>query len=290
MRTTVHRGLAAVLLVLAAVSVLFPSPAQAHGAVQNPISRVIACGPDGGQRNRTPACLAAIAAGGRLTDWDNLRVANVAGRDRQVIPDGKLCSGGLDQYRGLDLPRADWPATNLTAGAPYSFSYRETIAHRGMFRMYVTKDSYDPTHPLRWADLETTPFLTATDPPIQGSAYVMKGRLPAGKTGRHLIYTIWQNTSTADTYYSCSDVVFVAARPAASTGVPAPGPVSAPPAVESAVESTGPASASSIRAGAVDVAATRESGGGTPWVLIGVVVALVAAAIAGVAIRRRTTR
>jgi chitin-binding protein len=36
----------------------------------------------------------------------------------------------------------------------------------------------------------------------------MEGRLPAGRTGRHLIYTIWQNSDTPDTYYSCSDVLF----------------------------------------------------------------------------------
>jgi chitin-binding protein len=36
----------------------------------------------------------------------------------------------------------------------------------------------------------------------------MKGRLPRGKSGRHIIFTIWRNTSTPDTYYSCSDVVF----------------------------------------------------------------------------------
>ncbi|WP_408055733.1 hypothetical protein [Streptomyces apricus] len=26
-----------------------------------------------------------------------------------------------------------------------------------------------------------------------------------------MLYTIWQNTSTPDTYYSCSDVLFLAA-------------------------------------------------------------------------------
>lgn len=51
----------------------------------------------------------------------------------------------------------------------------------------------------------------------------MEGRLPAGKTGRQLIYTIWQNSDTPDTYYSCSDVIFgdtaavAAAEPAAGT-------------------------------------------------------------------------
>jgi chitin-binding protein len=96
----------------------------------------------------------------------------------------------------------------LAAGAGFTFTYRETIPHKGTFRLYVTKDGYDPTKPLRWSDLESKPFLTATDPALTNGAYVMRGALPAAKTGHHLIYTIWQNSSTPDTYYSCSDVSF----------------------------------------------------------------------------------
>jgi predicted carbohydrate-binding protein with CBM5 and CBM33 domain len=158
--------------------------------------------------------------------WDDLRLAGVRGRDRQVIPDGRLCSAGLPAYRGLDLPRADWPATKLTAGARYTFKYRGTIPHKGTFRLYVTKPGYDPTKPLKWSDLEAKPFLQVTDPALRDGSYVFKGTLPKGRTGRHLIYTIWQNSDTPDTYYSCSDVVFRAPKPAA-TAAPNVQPVAA---------------------------------------------------------------
>ena len=215
---------AAALLVAAAPLALAAAgarPAAAHGALDNPVSRVAACRP-AGSASDSAACRAAVAAsGGRpFTDWDNLRLANVDGRDRQVVPDGELCSGGIARYRGLDLPRADWPATKLRAGARFTFRYRETIPHRGTFRLYVTRDGYDPTRPLRWSDLEAKPFLTVTDPPRKGEAYVFTGTLPRGKTGRHLIYTIWQNSSTPDTYYSCSDVDFTA-----PPRIPGPGAV-----------------------------------------------------------------
>src|SRR5262245_59026776 len=129
-----------------------------------PPSRAFACGPEGASA-ATAACRAAIAVSGDLKDWDSVRVANVAGRDRTVIPDGRLCSGGLDRYRGLDLARTDWPATPMTPGAAYSFRYRTTIPHKGSFRLYLTRSSYNPTRPLRWADLETEPFLAVKDPP-----------------------------------------------------------------------------------------------------------------------------
>lgn len=180
-----------------------------HGGLTSPVSRAAACGVESTLK-AGPACVAAAKVSGRLLveEWDDLRVADVAGRDREMIPDGKLCSGGLDQFGGLDLARADWPATDLAPGANYTFRYRGTIPHQGTFRMYVTANGYDPSRPLTWSDLERKPFLKVTDPLLADGSYTMKGRLPAGKNGRHLIYTIWQNSDTPDTYYSCSDVVF----------------------------------------------------------------------------------
>ncbi|WP_345074513.1 lytic polysaccharide monooxygenase auxiliary activity family 9 protein [Phytohabitans flavus] len=212
-----------VLYVLAAVVVVIvaaPAPVQAHGALTTPVSRLAACGTEGTNAG-SAACRAALAESDRdqWADWDNLRLPDVAGRDREVIPDGKLCSAGIGRYAGLDLARADWPATRLTSGASYAFAYRSTIPHEGTFKFYVTRDGYDPAAPLAWSDLESKPFLEAEDPPFRDDAYRMKGKLPAGKSGRHLIYTIWQNSSTPDTYYSCSDVIFSnpAAKPANET-------------------------------------------------------------------------
>ncbi|MFG1924230.1 lytic polysaccharide monooxygenase [Cryptosporangium sp. NPDC048952] len=195
------------------VALCLPAEAvSAHGALTAPVSRTAACGTEGGKSARSAACVAAIAASepGAAAQWDNLRVANVNGRDRSVIPDGKLCSGGLAKYAGLDLPRTDWPTTSVQPGAKFTFRYRTTIPHEGTFRMYVTKPGYQPGKALRWADLESAPFLSITDPRREGGSYVLPGRLPVGHAGHHLIYTIWQNSSTADTYYSCSDVNFAA--------------------------------------------------------------------------------
>src|SRR2546421_3113385 len=168
--TAAHRTFARIVLIVTGaivVTAALAAPAQAHGALNNPVSRVYACSPEGGQ-GRTAACKAAIAVSGAqsFTEWDNLRVPDVNGRDRQLIPDGKLCSGGLSAYRGLDLPRADWPATKLTAGANFTFTYRTTIPHQGSFRMYVTPDRFDPTPPPKWSGLGAKPLLTVNNPQI----------------------------------------------------------------------------------------------------------------------------
>lgn len=308
---TAHRRLAALGAAMATIAAapllltaLIAAPAQAHGATTNPMSRVAVCGL-GGQQN-TPACKAAIAASGTqaFQDWDNLRVSGVAGRDRQVIPDGKLCSGGIDEYKGLDLARADWPATRLSAGAAFTFSYKETIPHKGTFKMYVTKDGYNPSQPLHWSDLVSTPFLTATDPPIQGDAYTMKGRLPSAKSGRHMIYTIWQNSSTPDTYYSCSDVIFGGSTGSAGSNGSSKGPGSSGRASAtspaSSSSSAGPGtssfgSADSPQAiqsqGPVSLTSGSAKGGGSmvPMVVIGVA-SLAIAGIVGTAVFLRRRR
>jgi chitin-binding protein len=216
-RTTAHRAALAAALVTPLLLPLWAAePARAHGAPTDPVSRVVACSPEGGDRAGSAACRAAVAANGApFTAWDNLRVANVDGRDRQVVPDGKLCSGGLPGYQGLDLARADWPATRMTPGETLTMRYVSTIPHTGTFRMYLTKPGYDPTGPLSWSDLPEKPFAEVTDPALTDGAYRLEATLPSDRTGRHVLYTVWQNSSTPDTYYSCSDVVFPEKKDAA---------------------------------------------------------------------------
>ncbi|MFF4983734.1 lytic polysaccharide monooxygenase [Streptomyces sp. NPDC001046] len=219
LRTTARRAAPAAALTALLLPLWTASPAAAHGAPTDPVSRVVACSPEGGERAGTPACRAAVAAnGGPFTAWDNLRVANVNGRDRAVVPDGKLCSAGLPAYRGLDLSRADWPSTRVAPGARLTLRYASTIPHTGTFRLYLTKPGFDPTRPLTWADLPEKPFARVTDPALADGAYRFAATLPSDRVGRHVLYTVWQNSSTPDTYYSCSDVVFPARKANARNG------------------------------------------------------------------------
>ena len=214
MRT--HR-LAAAALTVAAATALAPTPAQAHGAPTTPISRTAACA-SGGEETGSKACKAARSANGRgFGSFDNLRIANVNGKDRSAVPDGKLCSGGLPAFQGLDLARSDFPATKVTSGRTLTVRYRATIAHAGQFRIFLTKASYDPSKRLTWDDLGSKPLVTVTDPSLEDGAYVMRVKLPQ-RTGRHILYVVWETSSTPDTYYSCSDLVFPAA--AAATAPP----------------------------------------------------------------------
>ncbi|MEU8153870.1 lytic polysaccharide monooxygenase [Micromonospora sp. NPDC048986] len=279
------RRLLATVLVAAATVPVAATPAAAHGAPTDPVSRAAACGPEG-RYAATSACRAAIQAGAAVREWDNVRVSTINGRDRERIPDGELCSGGLSAYRGLDLPRTDWPSTTLTSGATFTFRYRTTIEHRGTFRLYVTTPAYDPRKKLTWADLESRPFLTLTDPPVRAGAYQLAGRLPAGRSGRHLIYTIWQNSNTPDTYYSCSDVVFRGAK-AAATPTRAAAPKGAPRTTASAPAATGSAVAAAADPG-VPVASVTDLGGRWPVLAGAAAVLVLALLLIGAGRRRRS--
>ncbi|MFF5706313.1 lytic polysaccharide monooxygenase [Streptomyces sp. NPDC012794] len=209
-RTTARTAvrIAAAGLAPLAVAAYAAVPAAAHGSMTDPVSRVAACYAEGPEAPKSAACRAAVAAAGpqAFYDWNGVNIADAGGRSRSLIPDGQLCSAGHAKYKGLDLARADWPATPMASGA-HTFRYKGTAPHRGSFELYVTKDGYDPSKPLKWSDLEPAPFAKATDPGMQNGDYVFSGTVPK-KTGRHLIYSVWQRSDSPEAFYTCSDVVF----------------------------------------------------------------------------------
>jgi predicted carbohydrate-binding protein with CBM5 and CBM33 domain len=242
-------------LAVVAVATLFPAaPALAHGAPTQPLSRTAACA-TGGQQAGSAACQAARAANGRpFGTFDNLRLPNVNGRDKQFVPDGSLCSGDLPEFQGLDLARTDWPTTKLTAGSTLEIRYRGTIPHQGTFRVYLTKPGYDPKQPLGWDDLGSKPILTVQDPPLRSGSYRMSAKLPKDRTGRHVLYTVWQTSSTPDTYYSCSDlqlkappVAVAATKPSKAAVKPKATRSVEPGVVASPQDAAGPAAAGEPR-------------------------------------------
>ncbi|GAA3778424.1 carbohydrate-binding protein CbpC [Streptomyces coacervatus] len=192
-----------------ALTALAAAPASAHGTMGDPVSRVAQCYAENPESPKSDACRAAVTAGGTqaLYDWNGIRIGDANGQHQTLIPDGKLCSADNEEFKGLDLPRADWPATSVHSGS-YTFKYRVTAPHKGTFKVYVTKAGYDPSRPLAWADLDLDhPVATATDPVASGGFYTFSGSLPA-RSGKQLLYAIWQRSDSPEAFYSCSDVSF----------------------------------------------------------------------------------
>ncbi|MDQ1049296.1 lytic polysaccharide monooxygenase [Streptomyces sp. V4I2] len=215
--------LVALLATIPALSLVVTAggEAEAHGTPMKPGSRTFLCWQDGltdtGEiKPVNPACKNAQQVSGTTPfyNWFSVLRSDGAGRTRGFVPDGELCSGGNTNFTGFNAARDDWPLTHLTSGATVDFSYNAWAAHPGWFYVYITKDGFDPKQTLTWDDMEDQPFLSVDHPPLNGSPgnveanYSWNGKLPDGKSGRHLIYMVWQRSDSAETFYSCSDVVF----------------------------------------------------------------------------------
>lgn len=204
-----------------AVGALTPVAASAHGALSSPVSRISACYAEGPEHPVSQVCKDLVADSGTqpLYDWNEVNIANADGQSRSIIPDGHLCSANRDKYRALDWARTDWAATPVSAG-PLNVGFRVTAPHKGVMTLYITKAGYDPTQPLKWSDLDSTPIATYTTvASAPGGSYTFTATLPA-RTGRHLIYQVWQRTDSPEAFYGCADVVFGQTGAAAKAAAP----------------------------------------------------------------------
>lgn len=208
------RVVAPALAAVVGLLTLFMSPASAHGSIVDPASRSYGCwerwgsdhmNPD--MQQEDPMCWQAFQANpNTMWNWMSLFRENLAGKFQQNIPDGQLCSAGHAQSglaNSLDKP-GRWTTKDISSN--FSLHLHDQASHGAdYFLVYVTKQGYDPTtQPLRWGDLEqvakTGKYAPATDITFNVSA--------PGRTGHHVVYTIWQASHLDQTYFICSDVNF----------------------------------------------------------------------------------
>ncbi|WP_312888703.1 lytic polysaccharide monooxygenase [Nonomuraea rhodomycinica] len=168
---------AAVLTAAVAFLATWAVAADAHGTVVDPASRNYGC----------------------WLRW---------GSDFQAgIPDGRLCSGGhaeSGRYDSLDTPGA-WKTTDVRTSFTLKLLYQ---ARHGAdyLLVYVSRPGFDPTRQApAWSDMQ---LLTRTAKFSPGESYTVGLSVP-GRTGRALVYTIWQASHLDQAFLLCSDVNFV---------------------------------------------------------------------------------
>ena len=245
------RTLTVVTALIAAALVALPAaPASAHGGLTYPQTRTYACyldglaggeaaGQGGNMLPTNPLCKTALATSNYpFYNWFGNLLSLVAGQ-HQTIPDGKLC-GPDSKFADFNTPSSEWPTTPLVSGSTIAVRYAAVVPHPGKFMQYITKDGWDQTKPLGWADLEATPFDTAVNPPIRsggpaGPEYYWNAKLPS-KSGRHIIFSVWERSDSPESFYNCADVDF-----GGGTGTPSPTPTPTPTATQGPVgDTTGP--------------------------------------------------
>ncbi len=191
-------GIAAFGVAPLALSMVTTGVAQGHGYPQSPISRQALCA------NGTVQNCGAI-------QWEPQSVEGPGNFPDAGPADGHLCSGGNSRFSELDDPRGgNWPTSDVQAGQNFQFNWDLSAMHSTeSWRYFVTKDNWDPTQPLTRSALEPAPFLSidygGKQPP---SSFSHEGQLPSGKSGRHVIFAVWEVADTANAFYACSDVNF----------------------------------------------------------------------------------
>jgi chitin-binding protein len=272
-----------VVAALVAALLTLPEKATAHGVTMVPGSRTFLCYQDGLRSTGqiipyNPACAAAVAQGGTnpLYNWFSVLRSDANGRTSGFIPDGQICGAGTTTFAAYNAARTDWPTTHLTSGANIQIRHSNWAAHPGRFDLYVTRNGFNPTQPLRWSDLER--FNSVTDPAQSGGPgafnyYHWNVQLPSGKSGRHIIVAHWIRSDSAENFYSCSDVAFdggngqvTGVGPNGSTPPPSsPPPTSPPPTASPPARScSATVTATNTWSGGFQGAVTIRNNGTTP--------------------------
>ncbi|MGW1991795.1 lytic polysaccharide monooxygenase auxiliary activity family 9 protein [Embleya sp. NPDC001921] len=191
-----------ILTALTIPAVSFPlmmaGTAGAHGWVTSPPSRSAYC------------------AQGTVTNcgeiqWEPQSVEGPKGFPARGPADGRLCAGGNSRFAQLDDPRGGaWPSTPVSSGSSKTFTWKLTARHATTtFRYFVTKSSWNPSQPITRAQLESTPFLSVPYGGVQPGATVSHtGTLPAGRSGKAVIFAVWDIADTGNAFYQCTDVTF----------------------------------------------------------------------------------
>jgi chitin-binding protein len=204
-------ALAAAVMVLVGAPA---GPAAAHGSATDPPARNYGCWERWGSDFQNPAmatqdpmCWQAWQDNpNAMWNWNGLYRENLAGDHRGNIPDGALCSGGHAEggrYDSLDTVGA-WQA--VPKARQFTLTITDQARHGADYVLvYVTRQGFDPTtQPLRWDDLELVARAGEIAPNGTYQVPVDAGT----RTGRHVVYTIWQASHLDQSYYFCSDVVF----------------------------------------------------------------------------------
>ena len=208
------RVLAVAAAAAALVSTALAAPASAHGSVVDPPSRNYGCLERWGSKHlapematQDPMCYQAWRSDpNAMWNWNGLYREGVGGNHQAAVPDGQLCSAGRTQggrYAAMDAV-GNWTAANKSN--QFTLNLRDEARHGADYlRIYITRQGFNPvTQPLTWSSLELVTQTGRIAPAGNYTAQVNAG----SRTGRHVVYTIWQASHLDQPYYICSDVNF----------------------------------------------------------------------------------
>lgn len=119
------------------------------------------------------------------------------------VPDGLIFSGGQTQTNRDIVNLTDselqmrhgvtWPRTQVQNGQYLSISWNHTVVHatRG-YRYFITRNGWNPNRRAIRADFEEVPFASIINRNLPFNVMPTQTiRLPTGRTGHHIILSVW---------------------------------------------------------------------------------------------------
>ena len=206
-RSLLARVCATPLVVGALMASVLTGRAEAYGTPTDPASRTYGCWQrwstdplDPTMPRTDPMCWRLWQAdpGGR---WytEGVHRDGAAG----PVPNGRLCSAGQARYAVLDDP-GGWRAVVRSRLSTVVVTDRPRLGADHL-RVYLTKQGYDATtSPLGWNHLD----LVLTTGRITNVDQVTFTLNALNRTGRHVIYSVWQAPGSDRACHSCTDVIF----------------------------------------------------------------------------------
>lgn len=186
-----YTGIAAIL----SLNVFLIAPAGAHGYITSPASRTFLC-----NKKINTGC-GAIAN-------EPQSVEGLKGFPASGPSDGTLASGGNSRFPELNQQSLTrWNKVNLPAGNT-TFNWTLTATHRTTsWRYFITKPGWNAASPLSRDAFDLTPFCEINaNGAVPSTSVSHTCRLPADRTGYHVILAVWDIADTSNAFYQAIDV------------------------------------------------------------------------------------
>ncbi|MGL4980179.1 MAG: lytic polysaccharide monooxygenase, partial [Plesiomonas sp.] len=217
-----------ILFTLSSLTVaLISANVNAHGYMVSPQDYAYSCSV--GSTSGQDVCNSKV-----IQQKNEINQSNAAGDHKKVLMDEKICSASKGgDYDVLDVPSTQRHTTELKRDkdGKIEIQYIPTALHRTWYWDYfVTRDNFNPdTDKLTWADLERIDVIDEKGemPNVEtpGGVYTQKINWPADKTGKRILFQVWQRPNPSHTshevlgappsniwdsseaFYSCANVI-----------------------------------------------------------------------------------
>ncbi|AOM40591.1 lytic polysaccharide monooxygenase [Xenorhabdus hominickii] len=168
-------------------------PNSRHGYIESPPSRALLC-----TKKINKNC--------GLIMYEPQSIEGPKGFPEGGPPDGKIASGGVDQFNQLNEQSADrWHHISINKGSN-DFKWTLTAQHSTTsWQFFITKPDWDPNKPLTRAQFDLTPFCERLDNgKIPTKNVTLTCDVPE-RSGYHVILGVWTIADTNNAFYQVVD-------------------------------------------------------------------------------------